>query len=135
MHVPCVGAVVEDDAGRLLLVRRANPPQAFRWSLPGGRVEPGEDDAAAVRREVLEETGLVVAVGLRLGTVERPGPGGVVFDIRDYACAVLEGRLAAASDALDATFVDRAALVELDLAGDVVDGLVDALASWGALPR
>ena len=71
-RVPCVGALVHDDEGRLLLVRRRNEPGAGRWSVPGGRVEPGETDADAVRREVLEETGLHVTVGLRVGTVERP---------------------------------------------------------------
>ena len=66
---------------RLLVVRRRNAPGAGQWSVPGGRVEPGEDDGTAVRREVLEETGLDVAVGVLLGTVQRDGPGGVVYDI------------------------------------------------------
>jgi len=38
--VPCVGAIVRDADGRLLLIRRANPPAQGQWSLPGGRVEP-----------------------------------------------------------------------------------------------
>ena len=42
--------------GRLLLARRANPPQL--WTLPGGRVEPGESAADAARRELGEETGV-----------------------------------------------------------------------------
>ena len=42
--------------GRVLIARRANPPQL--WSLPGGRVEPGEDIDDAARREVREETGV-----------------------------------------------------------------------------
>src|SRR4051812_45185259 len=56
--VACVGAVVTDGHGRLLVVRRANDPSAGLWSVPGGKVEPGEDDAAAVVREAYEETGL-----------------------------------------------------------------------------
>jgi 8-oxo-dGTP diphosphatase len=42
--------------GRVLIARRANPPQL--WSLPGGKVEPGESDAQAAVREVREETGV-----------------------------------------------------------------------------
>jgi ADP-ribose pyrophosphatase YjhB (NUDIX family) len=77
-RVPCVGGVITDDDGRLLLVQRARPPAAGTWSLPGGRVERGEDDAAAVIREVREETGLDVAAGELVGTVERDTVAGIV---------------------------------------------------------
>lgn len=129
-RVPCVGAVIHDDDHRLLVVRRANPPAAGRWSIPGGRVEADETDAEAVRREVLEETGIVVAVGLRVGTVEIPGPDGVTYDIRDYACAPVGGSLAAGDDATDVRWVSRAELLQLDTVRD----LVDTLAAWGVLP-
>ena len=60
--VPCVGALAYDAEGRLLLIRRRNEPGRGLWSVPGGRVEPGESDAEAVVREMAEETGLVHAV-------------------------------------------------------------------------
>ncbi len=65
-----VGAVVIVD-GHLLLVERGRPPAVGQWSVPGGRVEPGETLAAAVEREVLEETGLHVRCGAFIGWVER----------------------------------------------------------------
>src|SRR2546430_16924216 len=65
-RVPCAGAVVKDQAGRLLLVRRGREPGRGRWSLPGGRVEPGETAAEAAVREVREETGLDVVAGPRI---------------------------------------------------------------------
>jgi 8-oxo-dGTP diphosphatase len=131
VRVPCVGAVVHDDAHRLLVVQRMRPPAAGRWSIPGGRVEAGETDVDAVRREVLEETGLHVVVGQRVGTVERPGLGGLVYDIRDYACTVTGGWLRPGDDAIDARWVRRRELLALD----TTDGLVDALDAWGVLPH
>lgn len=124
--IACVGGLAYDDAGRLLLVQRANAPGRGLWSVPGGRVEPGEDDDAALVREMKEETGLRVAPGELVGRVVR-GP----FAIADYRCTVVDGPLRAGDDALDARFVDRTAMSALPL----VDGLLDALTEWGALPR
>ena len=74
--IPCVGAVIKDDQGRLLLVKRGHEPGAGLWSVPGGRVEPGETDSEALVREMREETGLTVQAGPLLGSVRRPAPGG-----------------------------------------------------------
>jgi 8-oxo-dGTP diphosphatase len=127
--IPCVGAVIKDGAGRLLLIKRGHEPGKGLWSIPGGRVEAGESDAAALVREVREETGLDVAPGPLVGTVRRPaGPGGE-FDIRDYAASVTGGELAAGDDADDALWAGPAELDALPMAA----GLLDALRSWGAV--
>lgn len=130
-NVRCVGAVVHDAQGRLLLVRRASEPGRGLWSLPGGRVEPGESDEQAVTRELAEETGMTVSVGRHVDTVTRPAPDGSVFDIHDYACRCVGGSLRPGSDADDARWCDAAALAALPL----VDGLLDALVAWDCLPR
>jgi ADP-ribose pyrophosphatase YjhB (NUDIX family) len=133
--VPCVGAIIKDGEGRLLLIKRGHEPGAGLWSLPGGRIEAGESDAAALVREVREETGLIVTPGTLAGSVERPvqgdgeAGGGRVFAIRDYAAHVTGGTLAAGDDADDARWVAPAELSELPL----TDGLVQALARWGVI--
>ena len=68
-------AFVVDEAGRLLLLDCTDParPDVRWWELPGGGVEPGEDEVAATVREVREETGLAVepdAVGPLVWTQE-----------------------------------------------------------------
>jgi 8-oxo-dGTP diphosphatase len=125
-QVPCVGALTFDPDGRLLLIQRGNEPGRGLWSLPGGRVEPGEDDATALEREMAEETGLVVRAGTLVGRVQRGH-----YSIADYRCTVVAGELRAGDDALGARWCDAAALAELPLAAL----LMETLAEWGVLPR
>ena len=131
-RIPCVGAVIVDHAGRLLLIRRGHEPGSGLWSVPGGRVEPGETDPQAVEREVREETGLLVTCGPLLGTVERPAIAGAVLDIRDYRAVVTGGILAAGDDAADARWFTPPQRAALDAAGQLTDGLAAALRSWQA---
>ena len=133
-RIACVGAVIKDAAGRLLLIRRGHAPAAGLWSIPGGRIEPGESDASALVREVLEETGLTVVPGRLLGEVERPGLAGAVFGIRDYLAVVTGGELAAGDDAADARWAAPAELALMEARGVLTSGLTEALTSWGVLP-
>ncbi len=130
-RVPCVGAVVFDERGRLLLVRRANPPARGSWSLPGGRIEDGESEIEACRREVAEETGLEVVVGHLIGTVERTAAAGVTYVISDYAAQVSGGRLRAGDDASDVGWFATDRLAGLDTA----PSLVETLSGWQLLGR
>ncbi|MGH3900720.1 MAG: NUDIX hydrolase [Pseudonocardiaceae bacterium] len=129
-NIRCVGAVMFDGTGRVLLVQRANEPGRGRWSVPGGRVEASESDHHAVIREVAEETGLEVEIIRQVGRVRRCAPGGAVFDIHDYLCWATGGTLRAGDDAADARWCDAETMASLP----IVDGLVDALSSWGCLP-
>jgi 8-oxo-dGTP diphosphatase len=128
-RVPCVGAIITDDGGRFLLIKRGHDPGAGLWSLPGGRVEPGETDEQAVVREIREETGLTVVCDRLVGSVKREGVDGAILDIRDYAATVTGGGLAAGDDAADARWVSPADLATLPVTG----GLVEALTAWGVL--
>jgi 8-oxo-dGTP diphosphatase len=131
--VRCVGGIVVDADGRLLLVRRGNEPAKGTWSIPGGRVEPGESDAVATAREVLEETGLRVRVGRLAGAVERNAPGGAIYVIRDYLCTPVDDAdlagVQAGDDATEVAWVTPGEVRALDTS----PGLVDALTGWGIL--
>jgi len=130
--IPCVGAVITDEQGRLLLIKRGHEPGAGLWSLPGGRVEPGETDAEALAREMREETGLAVQAGRLLGRVRRPAGDGDVLDIRDYAATVIGGTLNPGDDAADARWVDADDFGNLP----ATEGLEEILTGWGVLgPR
>jgi 8-oxo-dGTP diphosphatase len=128
--IPCVGAVIKDQGGRLLLIKRGHEPGAGLWSLPGGRIEPGETHEQAVTREVLEETGLRVECCRLLGTAELPGPDGAVIHVSDYLAAVTGGELAAGDDAADARWVTADDLERVPL----TKGLAEYLSAWGAYP-
>lgn len=132
-RVDCVGGIVVDGAGRLLLVRRGQEPAKGTWSVPGGRVEAGETDAVATAREVLEETALRVQVGRFVGSVERDAPAGGVYVIRDYLCALADGAdpdaVRAGDDADEAAWFPPAEVPRLDTS----PGLVEALTGWGVL--
>src|SRR6266545_6460889 len=125
-----VGLVARGPDGRLLLVRRGNPPHQGAWSLPGGRVEAGETLAQAAARELREETGLAARIGEVAGVVERIGEG-YHYVIADLWAELDDTEPVAASD------VDEAALVELEALPrlDLTPGLAEFLAGVGCWPQ
>ena len=142
----CVGAVVVED-DRLLLIKRGRGAGIGQWSVPGGRVEPGETLAQALEREVAEETSLAVTCGPFIGWVERISPD-YHFVIMDFwaQLTVLEthdetgagfdlsvdltGPGVAGDDAAALAWVHKTDLHRYDL----VDGLVSFLSEHGVLP-
>ena len=109
--------VVFDDRGRLLLIRRRNPPFAGQFALPGGFVDPDETTEAAAWRELLEETGLQARELRLVGVYSKPGrdPRGWTISIA-YLVSVDEGAPVAGDDAAAVEF--RADWRELTLAFD-----------------
>jgi len=56
--------------GKILLTRRANDPKGVRWTFPGGRIESNETIVEALKREILEETGLTIEIAGSAGVRE-----------------------------------------------------------------
>jgi 8-oxo-dGTP diphosphatase len=104
-----VAAVIIVD-GRALAAERSAPPEvAGRWEFPGGKVEPGETDAQALARECLEELGVRVAVGERVGPDVPLARGRAV--LRVFAVELLHGDM---PEALEHTSMRWLAADELD---------------------
>lgn len=121
----------------MLLVLRGHEPEMGKWSIPGGRIEPGETDEQAVVREVREETGLTVLCGPLLGALERPGLAGAVVMIRDYLASVAPGSAqiaTAGDDAAAVRWVTSAEADAMDERRELTGGLLAALRSWLSPP-
>ena len=114
-----VGAVIVD-GGRVVLIRRRYEPLKGRWSLPGGMVELGETLEAALAREMLEETGLVVDIGPVIEVFDRITRDEerrvrYHFVLVDYLCWPSSGELRAGSDVDAAIWVEPHRLGEYEV--------------------
>lgn len=134
---PGVSAVVRDGHGRLLLQQRTDNG---RWGLPGGAVEYGECVTDALRREVEEETGLVIEVGRLIGVYSDPAHGQIVtypdgnvahFVSLCFACSVRSGTLALSDEtsgvawfALDVLPDDLYAMHRIRIEDALTDGAI-----------
>ena len=102
--VPAVGVVCLRGE-EVLLVRRGTAPRLGEWSLPGGRIEPGEKAIDAARRELMEETGVAAEFSGVLDVVDGLFPEiGRHYVLIDYLAEWVFGEPRAGDDAADARF-------------------------------
>lgn len=117
---PRVGVIVavRDTTGRILLVRRRNPPSAGMWGFPGGKPHLGETLADCAARELVEETGITARIRHPLTALDAlehdPATGAVAHHFVLVAMLAVEpqGTCCAADDALDAGWFALDALPE-----------------------
>jgi mutator protein MutT len=115
-------AVLKDH--RVLLVRRARPPYAGRWSLPGGKIEASETAQDAVRRELKEETGIeaeIEGVVDAFRIVPDEGGDGIAYRLTVFYGRPTGGHLEAGSDAEAAEWVHLDDVEELPMTPRTAD--------------
>ena len=133
-----VGGVIID-RGRAVLIRRGTEPLLGEWSIPGGTIEVGESLEEAVRRELLEETGLEVRVLELIELFDRiyrePGRSSANdkrprfhYVIADYLCELVRGEPRAGSDVTDVALAREEELAKFHLREKATSVLTKAFA-------
>jgi 8-oxo-dGTP diphosphatase len=105
--IEVVGGLIRDAEGRLLTVRKAG---TLPFMLPGGKLEAGEDDLAALTRELFEELGVTLISAEPYGRFEAPAanePGALV--VSHAYLAVVQGEIAPAAEIDALSWIDLAA--------------------------
>ena len=116
-----VDAIIEDDEGNLVLIKRKYPPYKGYFALPGGAVEKGETPKKALIREIKEETNLDIAIRDKVGVYDEPGrdPRGNVHSTA-YKCKIIGGKekMKSGDDSEDVISISLKELRKLKLAFD-----------------
>lgn len=129
--VPAVSAIVTDESGHVLLQRRADNEL---WSVPGGAVEVGESVLDALRREVLEETGLEIDADRLVGVYSDPSYV-IAYDdgeVRQqfslaFACRVTGGSLRVSAESVDVQWFAPEAIASLEMSAGALRRIQDFL--------
>ena len=106
--VPTVDIIIEHEGGRILLIRRKNPPHG--WALPGGFVDYGETLEEAAVREAREETGLDVSLTRQFHAYSDPSRDSRMHTISVVFTGKAAGTPVAGDDAADVRAFDSASL-------------------------
>lgn len=126
---PCAGVVCLRGE-EVLLIQRGKPPRLGQWSIPGGRIEPGEPAAEAALRELREETGVEAELLGLVDVVDYITPDRH-YVLVDYAARWISGEPVAGDDAADARFVPVEAVQNLGMWDETVRIILQAYLAFG----
>jgi 8-oxo-dGTP diphosphatase len=88
-----VAALILVDDRILICQRTAQQTMALKWEFPGGKIEAGETDEAALRRELEEELGILAAIGPKLTTIRHRYPKGGVVELNFFVVEEFTGAI------------------------------------------
>lgn len=129
--VPAVG-IVCFRGPEILLIKRGTPPRQGEWSLPGGRIEPGEPAKIAALRELREETSVeaeIIGLVDVVDAIFENRTGDLItrhYVLIDYAARWISGEPIAGDDAADARFFHQSELSSLNMWGETERVIVAA---------
>ena len=112
--------------GKVLLIKRGKPPGKGLWSLPGGKIELGEDVETAAVRELFEETQVVANLVHAMGPFEVWRDGVLIYSITCFAGHYVSGKAVAGSDAADVAWVYPQALAGFELAPNIAQAIAES---------
>ena len=127
-----VAAVIERGGMVLVTLRRPKGERASLWEFPGGKVEPGEGERAALARELKEELGVRVQIGEEVARVEHIYPD-LQVELALYRCALHEKEEPRALQCEEVRWVSRRDLPGLPFCEADIPVLT-RLAEEGAVP-
>jgi 8-oxo-dGTP diphosphatase len=88
-----VAALIVKDGQVLICQRTAQQTMPLKWEFPGGKIEPGEAEEAALRRELDEELGIAAAIGPKVATVRHSYPKGGVVELNFFVVEEFTGEI------------------------------------------
>ncbi len=116
--IECVGIVCFRGT-EVLLIQRGKEPRKGQWSIPGGRIEPGESEVRAAHRELMEETGISAKLLGKIETIDADFAKGP-YRLHDYLAVWQSGDPQAGDDAAAAEFVPLGTIEQLGMWSETV---------------
>ena len=108
-----VAALIVRDGKVLICQRAQDQPMALKWEFPGGKIEPGEQEAAALRRELEEELGISATIGEKVTSIQHHYRKGGAVELHFYRVQEYEGEMENKIFA-QIRWVDRRSLPDFD---------------------